>query len=292
MSLGFSMALDEITLVLFTTLAPTGAMACVIMAAVLVFAPLGESERTRVNRALCIPLIVAMVGLIASATHLGSPANALYVLLGVGRSPLSNEVFCAGLFLASCGLYWLFCFTEKQYVRVQKAWCAAVALAGLVCIGAIAMAYDASTIVTWHTWHVPLNVWFSAFAEGPLLAMLGLRAARAVCLHTKASGILVAVIPHRPGCEHVACLVMQNASLGGMWNGYGTALDSGAHVSRYDRLVCGRGPYGYRLCGMAFARSRSSERSAPDAVLCAVFRGLFVVRFGFYMMHMTYGLGV
>lgn len=120
MSLGFSMALDEITLVLFTTLAPTGAMACVIMAAVLVFSPLGESERTRVNRALCIPLIAAMVGLIASATHLGSPANALYVLLGVGRSPLSNEVFCAGLFLASCGLYWLFCFTEKQYVRAQE----------------------------------------------------------------------------------------------------------------------------------------------------------------------------
>lgn len=88
MSLGFSMALDEITLVLFTTLAPTGAMACVIMAAVLVFSPLGESERTRVNRALCIPLIVAMVGLIASATHLGSPANALYVLLGVGALSL------------------------------------------------------------------------------------------------------------------------------------------------------------------------------------------------------------
>lgn len=75
MPLGFSMALDEITLVLFTTLAPTGAMACVIMAAVLVFAPLGEAERTRINRALCIPLIVAMVGLIASATHLGSPAT-------------------------------------------------------------------------------------------------------------------------------------------------------------------------------------------------------------------------
>ena len=120
MPLGFSMALDEITLVLFTTLAPTGAMACVIMAAVLVLAPLGEAERTRINRALCIPLVVAMMGLIASATHLGSPANALYVLLGVGRSPLSNEVFCAGLFLASCGLYWLFCFTEKHTCAHRK----------------------------------------------------------------------------------------------------------------------------------------------------------------------------
>ncbi len=291
MSLGFSMAIDEITLVLFTTLAPTGAMACVIMAAVLVFAPLGESERTRVNRALCIPLIVAMVGLIASATHLGSPANALYVLLGVGRSPLSNEVFCAGLFLASCGLYWLFCFTEKQYVRVQKAWCAAVALAGLVCIGAIAMAYDASTIVTWHTWHVPLNVWFSAFAGGPLLAMLGLRAARAVCLHTKASGILVAgsLIAL---VANVACLVMQNASLGGMWNGYGTALDL---VPMYPAMIAWYAVAGLTAIGCAAwpLRGRDLPSVARLTLCCALFfAGLFVVRFGFYMMRMTYGLGV
>lgn len=291
MSLGFSMALDEITLVLFTTLAPTGAMACVIMAAVLVFSPLGESERTRVNRALCIPLIVAMVGLIASATHLGSPANALYVLLGVGRSPLSNEVFCAGLFLASCGLYWLFCFTEKQYVRAQKVWCAAIALAGLVCIGAIAMAYDASTIVTWNTWYVPLNVWFSAFAGGPLLAMLGLRAARAVCLHTKASGALVAgsLIAL---VANVVCLVMQNASLGGIWNGYGTALDL---VPMYPAMIAWYAAMGLAAIGCAAwpLRGRDLPSVVRLTLCCALFfAGLFVVRFGFYMMHMTYGLGV
>ena len=44
-----------------------------------------------------------MVGLVASATHLGNPANALYVFLGVGRSPLSTEVFCAVVFLALGG---------------------------------------------------------------------------------------------------------------------------------------------------------------------------------------------
>ena len=48
-----------------------------------------------------------MVGLVASATHLGNPSNALYVFLGVGRSPLSTEVFFAVVFLALAGLYWL-----------------------------------------------------------------------------------------------------------------------------------------------------------------------------------------
>lgn len=291
MPLGFGTALDEITLVLFTTLAPTGAMACVIMAAVLVFAPLGEAERTRVNRALCIPLIVAMVGLIASATHLGSPANALYVLLGVGRSPLSNEVFCAGLFLASCGLYWLFCFTEKQYVRVQKAWCAVIAATGLVCIGAIAVAYDASTIVTWHTWYVPFNIWLSAFAGGPLLGMLGLRVARAVCLHSKASAVLVAASLVALAAN-IACLIMQNASLDDIWNGYGTALEL---VPMYPAMIAW-----YAIAGLAAIACTAwplRGRDLPSVVrlaFCCVlfFAGLFVVRFGFYMMHMTSGLGV
>ncbi|MFR1640267.1 MAG: DmsC/YnfH family molybdoenzyme membrane anchor subunit [Eggerthellaceae bacterium] len=44
----------------------------------------------------------------AASTHLGNPANALFVFLGVGRSPLSNEVFCAVVFLPLAGVYWLY----------------------------------------------------------------------------------------------------------------------------------------------------------------------------------------
>ena len=107
MTTGFETALGEITLVLFTTLAPSGVLGFSIMAGALAFGRFDRDVRSRINQFLCIPLMISMVGLIASATHLGNPANALYVFMGVGRSPLSTEVFCAVIFLFLAGVYWL-----------------------------------------------------------------------------------------------------------------------------------------------------------------------------------------
>ena len=100
---GLDTALGEITLVLFTTLAPSGVVAYACMALPVLVRSTADAVRQRINLFLNIPLAVSMVGLVASATHLGNPANALYVFLGVGRSPLSTEVFCAVVFLALAG---------------------------------------------------------------------------------------------------------------------------------------------------------------------------------------------
>ena len=98
MAAGFAFALSEISLVLFTTLAPSGAVAFALMGAPLHRAALDADARERISKLLCIPLIVTMVGLVASATHLGHPDNALYVIAGIGRSPLSTEVAGAVVF--------------------------------------------------------------------------------------------------------------------------------------------------------------------------------------------------
>ena len=92
MSTGFATAFSEITLVLFTTLAPSGAVAYALMSLPIIRGRLSDDAHRRIDKALCIPLIVSLVGLVASATHLGNPANALYVFMGVGRSPLSNTL--------------------------------------------------------------------------------------------------------------------------------------------------------------------------------------------------------
>ena len=69
---GFTLAFSEITLVLFTTLAPSGAVAYLIMGLpVLTGQARGEAARAP-EQVSCLPLVVAMVGLIASATHLGT----------------------------------------------------------------------------------------------------------------------------------------------------------------------------------------------------------------------------
>ena len=87
-------ALNEITLVLFTTIAPAGVMGYLTMALAIVLSR-DEERAAAISRYLVVPLVLAISGLIASATHLGTPANALYVITGIGRSPLSNEVVAA-----------------------------------------------------------------------------------------------------------------------------------------------------------------------------------------------------
>lgn len=291
MQFGLETALSEITLVLFTTLAPAGVFACMVMAGVIATRPLAFEARSRISHAIAIPLVVSMVGLIASATHLGNPSNALYVFLGVGRSPLSNEVFAAVIFLAACGLYWLFSFSEKDRPRMHRIWCGVIVIAGAACILAIAFAYDVSTIATWSTPFVPANLILSAFAGGPLLGMMGLRIARAVCMHTRLSAILSAVSVAALTLN-VVCLVMQNATLPTVANGYGVAADLvpcyGAMIAAYT-LLAGAGSL-----SVAVPVWRGSLPAAWRFVLASVLFlvGLFAVRFGFYMMHMTVGLGV
>ncbi len=110
---GIDQGLAQLSLVAFTTLMPSGALAFVAIAALLLSRRLAPAEAARLARFLIIPLAVAMLGLIASTNHLGKPGNTLYVLMGVGRSPLSNEVFATGLFVAFAWTAWLLSFSER-----------------------------------------------------------------------------------------------------------------------------------------------------------------------------------
>ena len=78
---------DELSLAVFTTLAPGGVVAFICMALAMFKSPIGKQEETKLNRYLAVPIAVALIGFIASATHLGTPANALHVFSGIGRSP-------------------------------------------------------------------------------------------------------------------------------------------------------------------------------------------------------------
>lgn len=100
-----------------------------------------------------------MVGLIASATHLGNPSNALYVFTGVGRSPLSTEVFAAVIFLSLAGVFWLYSFAEHPRVGLQRGLLAAIDVAIVAFVLAVAFAYHVDTILTWSLPLVPREPW-------------------------------------------------------------------------------------------------------------------------------------
>lgn len=292
---GFDTALGEITLVLFTTLAPSGVIALMLMGVPVVRGGLPAQSSRRINQCLWIPLVASMVGLVASATHLGNPANALYVFLGVGRSPLSTEVFCAVVFLALSGLYWLYTFVEHPLPALQRAWMALIMAAGVVFVTAVAFAYSADTIISWNTVYVPVKLWLNALVGGPVLAIVGLRAARYLPVEARYGRmlILVALVAF---VANTVSFVLQGGQLPLLENAFATAADLvpgyGIMVALFAALVlAGIGADAWALFG---ARKGLGNLHLVRASIAAalVLGGIFIMRFAFYMMHMTVGLGV
>ncbi len=304
MGIGLQTALGEITLVLFTTLAPSGAVAFAIMGLPVVRGGLDAHEHARIDKFLSIPIVVTMAGLVASATHLGNPANALYVFLGVGRSPLSTEAFCAVVFLMLAGMYWLYSFAERPNRAAQRILMVASIVAGAAFVASVAFAYDVETIVSWSTVHVPLSVWLNAFLGGPLLAIVGLRAAGCASVEGRAGRALLALaVVALAGC--IALYALQAAQLPSIENSFATAADL---VPQYGLMI---GAFAIlAAAGVAvdakplLARDRTTHAASAGGpgfragivrATCAsllAFAGIFVMRFAFYMMHMTVGLGL
>ncbi len=169
---------DEFSLALFTTLAPAGTIAFIALA----LARLLERDHeaaVRIDRLAALPFSVVLVGFIASATHLGTPANALHVFSGVGRSPLSNEVLAAVAFLFLAGSYWMAAFKQHFPDSVAKPWLVLACAAGAALVACTSLAYAVDTVPTWNTWYTPTNLWFSALLAGPVIGLLFLHLARA-----------------------------------------------------------------------------------------------------------------
>lgn len=279
MGLGFANAIGELALVVFTTLAPAAAVGYALSCLALVFSDCEPLERNERLHKLFAPLSICMIGLIASAAHLGNPANVLYVLTGITRSPLSNEVTGAVVFLALAAMFWLYSFGLKPNVMLQRVWAGLICAAALVFITLVSIAYDVETIVTWHSFHTPLSIWCNAFAAGPLLAILTIKLGgplngetrffkpmATICLAATAIGIIV--------------YLLQGFSLYSMGNYILTAQELFPYYWAAFAL--------HVVLGAAAVLTR--RRIALSTTL--MFTAIFVMRFSFYIFHMTAGLGI
>jgi anaerobic dimethyl sulfoxide reductase subunit C (anchor subunit) len=288
----FDFALEEIALVLFTTIAPVGACSCIILALILIFSRTESAEYLRLSKRMIVPITIATLGFVASATHLGTPENALYAFTGVGRSPLSNEIFFAVVFLALGGSFWLVSYSRQfQQPRLHIAhrlWCAAIVLTGSIFIAFAAFAYHVDTIITWKNSYVPINLIVGAVTGGSLLTILTLKIAGWPSL--KRMSTLLCLIAVVALAANGVVLFLQNLELPMATNLYGTAVDL---VPRYSLAI---GVYlilGSASIALTFwVTRREASVSVLLGLLLLFFIGLFPVRFSFYMMHMIVGLGL
>lgn len=90
--------------------------------------------------------VLASLGLLASALHMGYPLNALNALRHVSSSWLSREIIFASLYLAALGLAVLLMFSNKPGWKLLLA---VAGLVGLVDVFCMAQIYMHASVVTW-----------------------------------------------------------------------------------------------------------------------------------------------
>lgn len=291
MGIAFANMWQEITLVLFTTLAPAATAACLIAALPLLSARIDYDVRYSVAKSFSIPLAIASIGLVFSATHLGNPSNALYVFAGVGRSPLSNEVFSAAVFLLCAGTFWMASFSREHHVHVVRVWYAVCVATGALFIAAVAFAYHVETILTWHVNNVPASIVLNAAFMGPVLGLATLHASSWEPVQGKLARALLAVA----GVALVLGIV-NYALLGADVLGKGNALFRVAELVPFYWAGVGAfalmGAVSLALSTWALKRS-GLRRTIVATCSCAVgLLAVFVMRALFYLMHITVGVGI
>lgn len=220
---GLDFALNDICLAVFTTLAPGATLAYVMLACTLLFGKLDSRLHQRLESWLIMPLAVATIGLVASAAHLGTPSNALYVFRTIGSSPLATEVFFAVLFLGTACSYWLGCIYIEGHKALRSLWLLVSIVAAGFFIAGTDLAYAMPTVITWDTMLAQVILPCTAFACMTPLTLL-IYTCSGYTSKVRLMRILagISLVATAASCILMA---MQHMELGTQRNAFGTAAE-------------------------------------------------------------------
>ncbi|HGJ5897912.1 dimethyl sulfoxide reductase anchor subunit family protein [Arsenophonus apicola] len=123
------------------------------------------------NVANLLAMVVMFFGLAIGGLHVGQPIRFFNMLLGIGRSPMSNEAFFSGIFMALAVGTVVFSFFEK-FTKLKQICNLAGVVAGLVFVWSIPQVYCIDTVANWNTHYTALQMWMTCFIGGGALATL------------------------------------------------------------------------------------------------------------------------
>lgn len=287
-------AFAEMPLALFSTLAPMGAGAFVILAAAFLTAKLDAEALGRIDRFTAIPVAFVIVGFIAAFFHLASPANAFGVFAGLGSSPLSNEVAAGVVFCVVMVVYWVWALTGKMPEGVRKGLAVVLAVLALVFALFTGMAYMIDTIASWNTLAGPVQILGYALVGGAALGVLVL--ALAGCAdELKAGSLKTAVLAVL--VVGLVCGIGGLAAQAMAANGLENALYSGADMVSSALMVIVAGVVclvASGVCDVFAVRGGGASAVVGMGVGAAVLAvaGILLMRLAFYAMQVSVGLSM
>lgn len=287
-------AFAEMPLALFSTLAPVGAGAFLVLAVALSTAKPDVDALRRIDRFTAIPVALVVVGFIAAFFHLANPLNAFGVFAGVGRSPLSNELVVGCVFAVVMLAYWIWALTGKMPEGARKGLVWATAALGLVFALFTGMAYMIDTIPSWNTFAGPVQMLGFALLGGAAVGVLVLTLAG--CAEQLKTGTLktaVLVVLVAGLVLGIGGFAVQATAASGMSN----ALVSGADLvaSATMAIVCGViCLVGTGVCDTFAVRGMGAGALVGVSVgaVALALVGILLMRLAFYAMQVSVGISI
>ncbi|MEQ5285036.1 MULTISPECIES: dimethyl sulfoxide reductase anchor subunit family protein [Providencia] len=160
--------MHELPLVFFTVLGQSAAGLYLLAYASRRLGMLSENQLRHANIAAFVIMIIALV---IGGLHVGQPLRFFNMLLGVGRSPMSNEALLSGIFVAFGAATLLFTLFIKNKVLSELCNVATV-IFGLAFVWSIPQVYNIATVANWFTVFTTLQMWMTLLVAGGTLAIL------------------------------------------------------------------------------------------------------------------------
>ena len=290
MESGIAQGFEQLSLALFTTFAPAAVVAFILLTLYGVVYVKEEETRNRLHHFLIIPLAFCLIGLIASTNHLGKPANALYVLAGIGRSPLSNEVAASVAFAGVAWIYWLAGFSDRVSVRQLRIAIPLAIVAGIAQIWFTSNAYNIETISSWSLAFTQINQILSAFLGGSFLFLFTLAMANQDC---DAPILLTTLIC--AGASTAALLVSELIQSSYFYELTSSTTSLIEVFPQYPLLIAMSTLLliaAVILTLLWKRQGRLLNRKCATIALVLAFGGVFIARFSFYCAYLNVGLVV
>lgn len=283
-------ALNELPLAIFTTLAPLGAGAFVVLAVAACSLKLDGDALKAVDRFSLIPAALVLVGFIASFFHLAAPLHAVGVFAGIGHSPLSNEIAVGAVFFVAMALYVILGLAGKLTPKVRRPFAAVVAVLALVFAVFTGLAYMMPTIPSWNSPLVPIEMLAMALLGGTPVGMLVLSLAGALEKRTshmvKSLAFMLVLIGF---VGSAVALVGHFDMLGELWSPAVAGATLADPVMPFMAAAAVCAVIVAVLMGVAcFGKKNATVFSAVAS--CVALAGVFLVRFSFYAVQMSIGL--
>lgn len=165
-------AMSDVPLTLFTTLACIGAGAFLVIFVACATSRMDEAQLKQLDRLTVIPIIFGIVGMICAFFHLANPANAFQLINTIGSTPMANEILWFGIFMAAAVIYWI-CGIAGALRTPKVRMILSLVVAVLAVIAAIFMglAYMVDTIQVWQTVWSPVQTVGALFFGGGMLGI-------------------------------------------------------------------------------------------------------------------------